>query len=85
MSDAHTHFTCRETLDRLSPYLDRELDAAEQAAVRVHLDKCGRCASLFRFEANILTFIGQRLAHTQAPAGLRDRISRLCRSDPTGR
>jgi mycothiol system anti-sigma-R factor len=80
MSDAHKHdhINCQATLTRLYPYLDRELDETELAAVRAHLGRCGPCAKLFRFEDNILTLIGERLAHTQAPPDLRNRITRLC-------
>jgi mycothiol system anti-sigma-R factor len=86
MSDAATpHFNCQEAIHRLSPYLDRELDVDEQAAVAQHLDECGHCARFFRFEANILTLIGQRLAHTQAPPTLRAQISQLCRPGPTAK
>jgi mycothiol system anti-sigma-R factor len=82
MSDAHDpRYNCREVATRLFPYLDRELNPEEQAAVRAHLDRCGPCADHFRFEANVLTFLGKRLAHTQAPPELRARISRLCLHD----
>jgi len=69
---------CQATLKRLYPYLDRELDTAELTSVRAHLDRCGPCAGLFHFEANVLRLVGERLAHTQAPADLRSRITRPC-------
>ena len=81
MSDDHAtdrHLDCQATLKRLYPYLDRELDTAELTAVRAHLDRCGPCAGLFHFEANVLRLVGERLAHTQAPAELRSRISQMC-------
>jgi mycothiol system anti-sigma-R factor len=82
MSDPATpQFNCQDAVTRLSPYLDRELDDDEQAAVHRHLERCGHCAGLFRFEANMLTLIGQRLAHTRAPNALRRQISQLCRPD----
>lgn len=83
MNDTATHhFECAEAMARLAPYLDRELDPTEQVAVQAHLEECGNCAGLFRFEANILTFVGQRLARTQAPAALRARIRRAWGSGP---
>jgi mycothiol system anti-sigma-R factor len=78
-------FNCHEAIARLYPYLDRELDAADQAAVRAHLEACGHCASLFRFEANVLTLIGDRLARTRAPGHLRARVSALTKPKPQGR
>ncbi len=81
MSDdcaTNRHLDCQGTLKRLYPYLDRELDTAELTAVRAHLDRCGPCAGLFHFEANVLRLVGERLSHTQAPAELRSRISQMC-------
>jgi mycothiol system anti-sigma-R factor len=85
MSDrAPHHYDCSETIALLFPYLDRELDAAEQAKVRAHLEECGECSRLFRFEAAMLTLVGERLARTTAPADLRARIHELSRRALTG-
>jgi anti-sigma factor RsiW len=35
--------TCTDVVRLLDPYVDRELDAAEDAAVRAHLETCARC------------------------------------------
>jgi mycothiol system anti-sigma-R factor len=79
MSDTVTApLDCAEVVARLYPYLDRELDASEQAAVQAHLDKCGNCAGLFRLEANMLIYVGRRLAAVEAPAALRARLRRFC-------
>ena len=85
MSD-HTphHYECSETIALLFPYLDRELDPVEQAKVRAHLEECGNCSQLFRFEATMLTLVGERLARTTAPAELRSRIHELSRRALTG-
>lgn len=74
---------CAQTVALLFPYLDRELGPIETEAVRAHLNACSHCARLFRFEANILTFIGERLARTKAPDDLRSRVTRLCWSTQT--
>ena len=78
MSETNHHMNCEEMAARLFQYVDRELDAAEQAAVRAHLDRCGPCTRFFRFEENVLIFLGERLGHTRAPDALRDRISAMC-------
>ena len=85
MSD-HTphHYECSETIALLFPYLDRELDPVEQAKVRAHLEECGNCSQLFRFEATMLTLVGERLARMTAPAELRSRIQN-CRDRADGR
>ncbi len=68
---------CRETLDRLYQYLDRELSDAEQRIVQQHLERCPPCRDLFQFEANVLTFVGRRCRETAAPPSLRDRVQKL--------
>ena len=70
-------FECGDVIALLHPYLDRELDPAEQALVMAHLDVCGRCARLFRFEAAVLSLVGLRLARVGAPPTLRARIASL--------
>jgi mycothiol system anti-sigma-R factor len=83
--DAMPDNDCQKTIARLYPYLDRELGPGEQAAVRAHLEVCGNCARLFRFEENVLTLVAERLARTVAPAGLRARVMRHAPLDPSAR
>lgn len=73
---------CKEALHRLYQYLDRELTEDEQLVVKRHLDRCPPCQHLFQFEENVLVFIGQQCRQTAAPAGLRERVQRLCQPDP---
>lgn len=69
---------CKEAVHRLYEYLDRELSMEEQQVVKTHLSHCPPCHELFRFEANVLTFIGTKCRETAAPADLRDRVKKLC-------
>jgi len=69
---------CKEAVHRLYQYLDRELTTDEQREVHTHLSHCPPCLDLFRFEENILTFVGSTCRETAAPAELRDRIRKLC-------
>jgi anti-sigma factor (TIGR02949 family) len=75
---------CSPTIALLFPYLDRELGPIETEAVAAHLAACGHCANLFRFENNVLAFLGERLARTRAPEPLRGRIAALCRPGGSG-
>jgi mycothiol system anti-sigma-R factor len=74
---------CKEAMHRVYRYLDRELTADERAIVQRHLDGCPPCADLFRFEENVLTFVGRRCRQTEAPEQLRDRVRRLCQAPPS--
>jgi mycothiol system anti-sigma-R factor len=69
---------CRETMHRLYQYLDRELNEDDQQVVEQHLAHCPPCRDLFRFEENVLTFIGATCRKTEAPPGLHDRVRKLC-------
>jgi mycothiol system anti-sigma-R factor len=69
---------CKEAVHRLYQYLDRELSEDEQRIVQTHLSHCPPCMELFRFEENVLTFIGSKCRETAAPAELRDRVRKLC-------
>jgi mycothiol system anti-sigma-R factor len=69
---------CKEAVHRLYQYLDRELSEDEQRVVQRHLSHCPPCLDLFRFEENVLTFVGDKCRETAAPANLRDRVRKLC-------
>jgi anti-sigma factor (TIGR02949 family) len=73
---------CSEVIAVLYPYLDRELTDDEQRQVQDHLAQCGNCAQLFRFEAAMLSLVGNHLREIQAPADLRSRIAQLTRATP---
>lgn len=65
---------CDGCLERLYPYLDRELDESELAAVRAHLADCGPCEDNFVFERRFLDAIRDCCASDVAPKELRERI-----------
>jgi mycothiol system anti-sigma-R factor len=68
---------CPEAHGRLYEYLDGELSAVEEAAVRRHLWRCEACARRFRFEEELLATIRQACRANRAPAALRQRINGL--------
>jgi anti-sigma factor RsiW len=67
------NWTCQQTEDRLSEYLDRLLAADERAALEAHAAGCAVCAPLLeRMEALVGGL--HRLAPVAEPAGLVGRI-----------
>lgn len=66
--------TCQECVDKLQPYLDRELTDTERLEVEHHLGVCGHCADSFRFEAGVLRVVGRCGRSTAASDELKARI-----------
>jgi anti-sigma factor (TIGR02949 family) len=55
---------CEEAMARLWEFLDGELDAAEEEAVRKHLEVCNRCYPKYDFQKAYFEF----LQRTSGPA-----------------
>jgi len=68
-------YTCRETLQRLDDYLDRELDPHEARIVERHLKICRQCARKFAFETELIQEIKVKLGRVQVPDDLRGKVS----------
>lgn len=66
--------TCKETVAQLDDYLDRELSPREQTLVQRHLKICHHCSQIFRFEADLLDDMRQKLQHIEMPSDLKERI-----------
>ncbi len=64
---------CADFLERIVYFLDNELDEADCAAVRHHLDECGPCLRKYDLERTVKQVVA-RSCHESAPAGLRDRV-----------
>jgi mycothiol system anti-sigma-R factor len=69
---------CREAVEKLYEYLDRQLSNEEAAEVRSHLDRCPDCEDHFRFEEGILTRVHDVCRGVETPATLRERVTKLC-------
>ncbi len=65
---------CDECLQRLYPFLDRELAEAEVNEVRRHLAECSPCEGSFVFERAFLERIRDCCTSDVAPTALRERI-----------
>jgi anti-sigma factor (TIGR02949 family) len=69
---------CRETLDKLYEYLDRELSQDEQLEVQRHLDDCPPCRDRFHFEENVLRVVRRCCRDVSAPPSLVEKVRRIC-------
>ena len=65
---------CRECVDHLYEYLDRELTPAVEQEIRAHLEACPPCGEQHDFEAIFLRFLRARCAAHEAPPALRRRV-----------
>ncbi len=65
---------CREAVDVLYEYLDRELTPELEQEVRLHLEACRPCCQQFDFEAAFLKFLEARCKSRCAPPELKRRI-----------
>jgi anti-sigma factor (TIGR02949 family) len=69
-----THLNCRQCVERLDDFVDRELTEEDMVLVEQHLAACVGCAREFRFEGAVIESIKVTLRRVQAPASLIDRI-----------
>lgn len=68
-------YDCRDTLERLDDYLDRELSPGENCHVAIHLAICLKCAQLYRFENGFVQDMRAKLERVEAPPELMHQIS----------
>ncbi len=72
-TDEESAHECVEYLERIVYFLDNELDAADCAAVRVHLDTCNPCLERYDLQRTIKSVVA-RSCSEPAPQSLRDRV-----------
>jgi anti-sigma factor (TIGR02949 family) len=65
---------CKECLEALDDFVDRELAAEDFHAIERHLDRCPPCSSEFEFERAVLDQIRSKLSGLDVPADLKARI-----------
>jgi mycothiol system anti-sigma-R factor len=66
--------TCKDCIQALHPYVDRELSEDDIVQVRQHLDECPGCLHLYRFEESLRRLVRVRCREQQAPDALRERV-----------
>jgi mycothiol system anti-sigma-R factor len=72
--------TCTECVEKLQPYLDRELSDDELIAVEQHLEECGHCADGFQFVGSVLRVVGRSCRSTVATEELKARVRVVVRT-----
>lgn len=81
MNRPNRHMNCTECLEKLHPYLDRELSDRELEEVRVHLDDCGGCEASFVLESVFLDRLKGSATSDVCPEGIRERLILRIRED----
>ena len=71
---------CREAMDRLSPFLDDELDAVASREVSSHLASCASCAAALDRQRKLGESLRRDLEYHRAPDLLRARVVRDVRA-----
>lgn len=66
---------CRNCLQALNSYIDRELSDDDIVEVRQHLEACGGCLHLYQFQESLRQLVRVRCQETSAPDSLRARIT----------
>jgi mycothiol system anti-sigma-R factor len=66
---------CRDCLQALNPYLDRELSDEDILHVRQHLEECGGCLHVYQFQESVRRLVRVRCLEQSAPDSLRAKIS----------
>jgi mycothiol system anti-sigma-R factor len=75
MSCGKPHETpCSEVLARVYSYLDGELDGADCAQVRQHLDECGPCLREYGLEEVVKKLVHKHCGRDLVPGDLRSRV-----------
>jgi len=64
---------CAEYLERIVYFLDNELDAADCAEVRLHLDTCNPCLERYDLQRTVKAVVA-RSCSEPAPEALRERV-----------
>ena len=72
-ADPH-HIDCRQAVERLYEYLDRELTPELRSEVERHLNACAGCFRYFEFERAFLKFLEARARGRGAGPELKRRI-----------
>ena len=64
---------CADFLEQIVYFIDNELDAADCAAVRVHLDTCNPCLERYDLQRTVKSIVARSCTES-APDELRQRV-----------
>jgi mycothiol system anti-sigma-R factor len=68
---------CRDCLEKLDGYLDRELTDVELAEVKAHMDRCPPCEDRYRLEVHVKRLVKVCCDQGVAPETLRSRLRQI--------
>ena len=71
--------TCKEAVEQLHEFLDNELDDANYAKIKQHMDMCHKCCEKFEFEQAIRKIVREKTQIHKARSEER-RVGKECRS-----
>ena len=69
--------TCRDCLEKLHPYLDRELSDEELRRVRLHLMECPPCEQMYKVHAGLKRLVKVCCDQGTAPMQLREKLVQI--------
>ena len=73
MATEHSKQECADFLERIVYLLDNELDEAECALVRLHLDECHPCLETYDLQRTVKQVVARSCSEV-APDALRERV-----------
>jgi mycothiol system anti-sigma-R factor len=68
---------CKDCLEKLDGYLDRELSDVEVAEVRRHLEDCPPCEDLYQLQVEVKRLVKVCCDQGKAPAHLREKLNKI--------
>ena len=71
---------CRDVMDRLSPFVDDELDPVASRDVAQHVETCASCAAALASQRELQESLRREVEHYRAPERLRERVMRDLRA-----
>ena len=71
---------CRDVIERLSPFLDDEIDPVSSREVGLHLDSCPECSAALARQRRLGESLRRDLEYHRAPDLLRARVMRDARA-----
>ncbi|MDO9456921.1 mycothiol system anti-sigma-R factor [Nocardioides sp.] len=72
-ADSVADAECADFLERIVYFLDNELDDADCADVRLHLDSCNPCLVKYDLQRTVKSVVARSCTEV-APADLRERV-----------
>ena len=65
---------CVDFLEQIVYFIDNELDAADCAVVRAHLDSCNPCLEKYDLQRTVKAVVARSCSSESAPSELRQRV-----------